>query len=121
MTNQPRYEPQVEDGTLYLEHERTRLEVGTMDQIVELVGGETYTLEYTARQGAAAWLSTDDDETITFDVRDAVREMPHTPDLVSNLENCPIDESTADGVPKRTALFVDLITEIWDSKGNLET
>ncbi|WP_226042859.1 hypothetical protein [Natrinema sp. DC36] len=120
MTDHPRYEPQIEAETLYLERDQHRLEVGPMESIVELAGGETYTVEYTDRQSAAAWLSTDDDNTITFDVREVVGEMPHTQDLVSNLENCPIDETTDAGIPKRTALFVDLVTEIWESKGNLE-
>lgn len=120
MTDQPRYEPRIEDETLYLERDEHRLEVGPMETIVELAGGETYTLEYTDRQSAAAWLPTDDDNTITFDVREVVGEMSHTQDFVTNLEHCPIDETGADGAPKRTALFVDLLTEIWDSKGTLE-
>lgn len=120
MTDHSRYEPQIEAETLYLECKQHRIEVGTMDCIVELAGGESYTIEYTDRQSAAAWLLTDDDNTITFDVREVVGEMPHTQDLVSNLENCPINETTVDGDPKRAALFVDLVTEIWDSKGNLD-
>ena len=121
MTDQPRYEPRIKDGTLYLDGEGRSLEVGSMDHVVELAGGETYTIEYTDRQSAAAWLETDDDNRITFDVREVVGELPHTPDLVTNLENAPLDETTDDGYPKRTALFVDLFTEILDSKGNLES
>ncbi|WP_090620714.1 hypothetical protein [Natrinema salaciae] len=120
MTDNPRYEPRITNETLYLEHDHHRLEVGSMETVVELVGGETYTLEYTDRQSAAAWLSTGDDNTVTFDVREVVGEMTHTRDFVTNLENCPIDETDADGVPKRTALFVDLLTDIWESKGNLD-
>ncbi|UHQ98481.1 hypothetical protein HYG81_23135 (plasmid) [Natrinema zhouii] len=33
----------------------------------------------------------------------------------------PLEETTADGYPKRTELFVDLVTETRDTKGNLET
>ncbi|WP_222912942.1 hypothetical protein [Natrinema sp. SYSU A 869] len=120
MTDQPRYEPRIADETLYLEREGNSLEVGSMEHIVELAGGETYTIEYTDRQSAAAWLETDDENAITFDVREAVGDLPHTPDLVTNLENCPLEETTDDGYPKRTTLFVDLLTEIWDSKGNLD-
>ncbi|MFP8953511.1 hypothetical protein ACLI4Z_11125 [Natrialbaceae archaeon A-arb3/5] len=120
MTDHPQYEPRIEDGTLYLDDEGHRLEVGPVDDIVELVGGETYTLEYDDRQSAAAWLDTDDDNRITFDVRDVVGEMTHTSAFVTNLENCPVDETTTEGHPKRTALFVDLLTDIWDAKGNLE-
>ncbi|WP_226482810.1 hypothetical protein [Natrinema amylolyticum] len=120
MTDNPRYEPRIEDETLYLERGQRRLEVGPMASIVELVGGETYTLEYTDQQSAAAWLATDDDNTITFDTREVVGEMPHTEEFVANLENCSIDETTADGYPKRTSLFVDLLLEIWESKGNLD-
>ncbi|ELY92205.1 hypothetical protein [Natrialba taiwanensis] len=119
MTAQPRYEPRIEDETLYLDHDGDRLEVGPMEHIVDRIG-ETYTLEYTEEQSAAAWLQTDSDNTITFDVREVVGKMTHTQEFVANLENCPLDQTTPDGEPKRTALFVDLITEIWDSKGNLD-
>lgn len=61
MTDQPRYEPRIADGTLYLERDDHSLEIGSMDHIVELAGGETYTIEYTDEQSAAAWLDTDDD------------------------------------------------------------
>lgn len=120
MTDQPRYEPRIADGTLYLERDDHSLEIGSMEQIVELAGGETYTIEYTDRQSAAAWLDTDDENQITFDVREAVGELPHSPEFVTNLENAPLEETTDEGYPKRTSLFVDLFTEILDSKGNLE-
>lgn len=120
MTDHPRYEPRIEDGTLFLDGESDSLEVGPVESIVELAGGETYTIEYTDRQSAAAWLPTDSENTITFDVREIVGEMSHTQEFVTNLENCPLDETTGDGYPKRTTLFVDLITEIWEAKGTLD-
>lgn len=119
MTDHPRYEPRIEDETLYLEREGHCLEVGRMKSIVELAGGETYTIECTDQQSAVAWVKTDSNNRISFDVREVVGEIPHTRDLVTNLENCPLDKTTADGYPKRTSLFVDLLTEIWNLKGNI--
>ncbi|WP_256464815.1 hypothetical protein [Halosolutus gelatinilyticus] len=39
-----RYETDVRDVVLYVESDDGWIEIGTMDDIFELVGGETYTL-----------------------------------------------------------------------------
>ncbi|WP_226482816.1 hypothetical protein [Natrinema amylolyticum] len=119
-TDQPRYEPRIADETLYLKRDDHSLEIDSMKHIVKLAGGETYTIEYTDQQTAAAWLDTDDENAITFDVREVVGELPHTPEFATNLENAPLEETTDDGHSKRTSLFVDHFTEILDSKGNLD-
>ncbi|AEH38368.1 hypothetical protein [Halopiger xanaduensis] len=120
MTDRTRYEAALENGTLYLEDDDARIEIGPMDAVVELIGGETYTLEYDDRQSAAAWLPTDDDNTITIDVRDSVLDWAYTEDFTTNVGNSPLEQTGDSGYPIRTEVFADMVTSIWDSKGHME-
>lgn len=119
MTEPLRYDATIEDGTLFLEGEHERLEIGPMSAILELVGGETYTLEYEPRQSTVSWLSTDEDDTITFDVRDALIDWAYTEEFVANVRESPLERTDENGYPIRTAVFVDMVTAIWNSKGNV--
>lgn len=119
MTGPTRYETKIEGETFSIESDEGWLKVGPMDAVLDLLGGQTYTLEYTDRQSAVSWLDTDEDNTLTIDLRERLSEMSYTDDFVTNLENCPLDESGESGYPKRTELFADLMAEILDSKGNL--
>ncbi|WP_435366122.1 hypothetical protein [Haloarchaeobius sp. DYHT-AS-18] len=119
MTKPTRYRTKIEDGVFSVEQDEGWLEVGPMDGIVDLLGGETYTLEYTNKQASAAWLDTDESNTITIDVRESLAEMSFTDDIVSNLLNTPLEDGES-GYPKRTELFADLFGKILDSKGNLD-
>ncbi|MFB6188313.1 MAG: hypothetical protein ABEI57_00365 [Halapricum sp.] len=120
MTTPKRHETRVEDGRFYIEYEDDWLEIGPMDDIVELLGGETYTLEYTEQQAAAAWLNTDDDGTLTIDVRDSITSMSFRAEFVRNLATTPLNEAGDSGSPLRTELFADLMETILESKGNLD-
>lgn len=120
MTEPNRYEAVIENDILYLEHEEGLLEVGSMDAIVELFGGETYTLEYTDRQSAAAWISTDDDNTIAIDVREELADWAYTAEFGASVADNPLDESGESGYPLRTEVFVDTVIAIWDAKGDID-
>lgn len=115
-----RYEGRIEDGTLVLAGEYERLEVGSMETILELIG-ETYTVEYGPRERAAAWVDADADGTITFDVREAVTDWAYTETFVANVRDCPLEVTDDRGYPLRTAVFAELVTTIWDEKGHLES
>lgn len=121
MTERTRYDGVVENGTLYLEGDGTRIEVGPMDAVVDLIGGETYTLEYNDRQSTVAWLSTDEDNTITFNVREELVDWAYTEELVTNVGESPLDQTGESGHPIRTEVFVDMVTSIWDAKGNMDS
>ncbi|NGM69795.1 hypothetical protein G6M89_12385 [Natronolimnobius sp. AArcel1] len=120
MTDPTRYEGAVDDGTLYLVEGDHWIKIGQMDAVVDLIGGETYTLEYDEKQSSVAWLSTDDDNTITFDVREELVDWVYTEDLVRNVAEASLEQTGDSGHPIRTEVFVDMVTSIWDSKGNLE-
>jgi DNA-dependent RNA polymerase auxiliary subunit epsilon len=116
-----RFQTRIDDGVLYVEgfEDDQWFEVGAMDAVVELVGGETYTIEYGDRQQVVSWLNTDEDGTITFDVRDTIDDVSFDREFVTNLTDTGL-ETGDDGYPKRTVFFADMMTEIWDSKGNLD-
>lgn len=115
-----RYDTRIDDGTLYIETDGDDLEIGSMDEICELLGGETYTIEYDDEARAAGWLQTDEDGTITFDVRDTIDDMDYDDTFVERMAAEPLDRETSAGYRVRTAEFADLMAEIWDSKGNVE-
>jgi hypothetical protein len=116
-----RYETRVDDGTLYVEGTAADwLEVGSLDDIVALAGGETYTLEYDDYGRAADWVATDDEGVLSFEVRETLADMSYQEDFVQALEGASLEETDEEGYPRRTALFTDLMTRIWDSKGNVE-
>lgn len=116
-----RYETDVRGGVLYLEGEEGWLEVGSMDDVVELVGGETYAIQYDERQRTVSWLDVDEDGTLEFDVRDTVRGMSYDREFVDTIAGIDPDGTDDEGYPTRASVFADLMTTIWDSKGDLES
>lgn len=114
-----RYDTDVRDGVLFLEADESWVEVGPMDDICELLGGETYTLDYDNRQRQVGWLDTDEDGTITFDVRETLTDMDYDREFIRNIADVDADRTDDDGYPLRVSVFTDMMQTIWDSKGNL--
>lgn len=117
MAEHTRYGTKIDDGTLFVEGTTGEwLEVGTMSDVTDLVG-ETYTIEYTNRQAAAAWIDTDEDNTITVDVRERVAEMTFDGEFVDELESASPTETVQAGHPERTERFAALLTDALQSAG----
>ncbi|WP_435320765.1 hypothetical protein [Haloarchaeobius sp. TZWSO28] len=110
-----RYEPDCVDGTLFLVSEGDRVEIGAVDDIVDSVGGETYTIEYDDTQSTQPWLETDDGE-LTVDVRETVTTMTHPEELVAGLRDLDM-ETDRYGLPTRTVEFANRFVDILDSQG----
>lgn len=116
-----RYDTRIDaDDTLYVESGEGELEVGDMSDVCEILGGDTYTLEYDEKARATGWLRTDEDGTISFDVRETIDEMDFDERFVRKLADAAIDRETPEGYPERTARFAELMREIWDSKGAVD-
>lgn len=109
------YEPEEEDGTLFLVAEGRRVEVGTVDDIVAAVGGETYAIEYDDDQRMQPWLDTEDG-VLEIDVRDSVTTMTHESELVSDLLEHDM-ETGRYGLPTRTVEFADRFVDILEQQG----
>jgi hypothetical protein len=115
-----RYDTIIRDDVLYLEGEDSWFEIGSINDICSLVGGETYTIEYDERQRTVGWLDTDSDGTLSFDVRETIAEMDYNDDFVATLETIDSNKTDEEGYPLRASVFADLMIEIWNSKGNLD-
>ncbi|WP_435345918.1 hypothetical protein [Haloarchaeobius sp. HRN-SO-5] len=111
-----RYEPECVDGTLWLVSDADRVEVGTVDDVVDAVGGETYTIEYDEAQRKQPWLDTEDGE-LTVDVRESVTTMSHTGEFVSALRDVDMGTDRY-GLPTRTVEFADRFVDILDAQGD---
>jgi|GEM_PF-1093122 hypothetical protein len=108
----------IEDDVVELETESGWLYVGTTDDVVALAGGPTYELQYD-EPDRYSWLDTDDDGVLRFDVLETVESMTHPPEFVETVADVPLDEPDAEEYPKRTAVFMDVLTEAWGRKGGV--
>lgn len=114
-----RYETRIENGTFSIESPNGWLRIGEMETICDLVGGETYTIEYDDKARTVSWLNTEEDGTVTFDVCETLEEMSYDEDFISPLTNIDRDATDEEGTLLRAAVFTDMMTDIWDSKGNI--
>jgi hypothetical protein len=110
-----RYEPEVDGGTLFLVRDDHRVEVGSVDDVVDAAGGETYRIEYDDTQRTQPWLDTDDGA-LDVDVRDSVTSMTHTPEFVAEVEQFDM-RTDRYGLPTRTVEFADRFVDILDEQG----
>ena len=110
-----RYEPECVDGTLFLVDDDDRVEVGTVDDVVAAVGGDTYTIEYDQKQRTQPWLDTDDGA-LDVDVRETVTTLPHTAETVSELREYDM-ETERYGLPTRTVEFADRFVDVLERQG----
>lgn len=113
-----RHDVKREDGRIWLEDDEW-IEVGKVEDIVALAGGPTYTVEYDDAEATAAWLSLDDQQVLKFDVVETLVTMDFPAEFASTIAAVPIDEG--EKYPRRTEVFVDTMTSIWDAKGNPES
>ena len=111
-----RYEPECWDGTLFLVAGDERVKIGNLDDIVDLVGGETYVIEYDERQRKQPWLDTDDG-VLEIDVHDSVTTITHTEALVAELRKYDMGTDRY-GLPERTVKFANLLVGIFERQGS---
>lgn len=110
-----RYEPECADDTLFLSAEHDRIEVGTVDDIVDAIGGETYAIEYDEKQRTQSWLDTDEG-ILEIDVRETVTTLAHTEETVSKLHEYDM-ETDRYGLPTRTVEFANEFIDILEQQG----
>lgn len=113
-----RYTPDCVDGTLFLVSEDGggRLEIGTVDDVVDAIGGETYVIEYDDQQRTQPWLRTDDG-VLEIDVREAVTTLPHSEDKVAELVDYDMSTDRY-GLPTRTVEFANQLVDILERQGS---
>ncbi|MCG1003184.1 MULTISPECIES: hypothetical protein [Halobacterium] len=112
-----RYEPVVEDDTLVLvaDTRDDRVEIGTVDDVVAAMGGDTHPIEYDQKQRKQPWLDTDGG-VLDVDVHEAVTTLPHTPETVAEVRDYGMDTERY-GLPRRTVEFANELVDILEQQG----
>lgn len=109
----------IEDGIVHLIGDE-RIDVGSAADVVELAGGEVCEVEYDEDvANTDAWTDTDEDNVLRFDVVDTIESMDFPADFAAQVAQVAHD-ADAGKISSRTEFFVDMMTSIWDSKGNLD-
>lgn len=113
-----RYEPECVDGELRLAADdvNDRLEVGTLDDVVDAVGGEVHTIEYDRKQRTQPWLDVSDG-VLEIDVREAATTLRHTETFVAQLREYSMDTDRY-GLPARTVEFANGLVDILERQGS---
>ncbi|MFB6296175.1 MAG: hypothetical protein ABEH66_04950 [Halobacteriales archaeon] len=115
-----RHETRIEDGRLYVETGDGDLDLGSMEDVLSITGGETYTITYEEDYARVTdWLDLDEAGEMTIDVRDTLATMSYPRDFVGQLAERSMDAEEG-GVPERTRYFTETMIHVWEEKGNLD-
>lgn len=109
-----RYEPECENGTLFLVSGDDWVEVGDIDDVVDAMGGDTFSIEFDEKQRTQPWLETDDGK-LVIDVRDTVTTLPFTPEQVAELREYDMGTDRY-GLPTRTYEYANILVDILDQE-----
>ncbi|WP_225334286.1 hypothetical protein [Halomicrobium urmianum] len=107
----PRYGTFVEGGAVYVESGDGAVEVGSLDEVIEGVGGPAWTISYTAAEKRRYPEEVTADEGLTVDVVDMMRTMTHGERFVATLAACPAEASGDAVLSPRMGLFVGKLLE----------
>lgn len=113
-----RYAIEDRNGRLVATGDGETLPIGTMDDVVAGIGGETYTISYDETQQTQPWLETTDGD-LEIDVRDAVTTLRFGQEVFDALAGASMDESKY-GMPERSVKFADIVVDIWEEQGRNE-
>jgi len=113
-----RHDTKLEDETLLIEWDDEWVEIGTLDALLDLFGGETYEIEYDDAQSKVPWLENSlEDNTLSFDVVETVTDMDFDDEFTEEVVEAPLDSVGNQGHPLRTETFVAKMIEIWEAQG----
>ncbi len=108
-----RYPLSVDDGTVYVEADVGRIEVGPVDTILDIVGGSAWTIRYDDWEKRNYPELDTSDEGLTVDVVDTIESMTLGEGFVRTLRSQPVQVLTEepDVVSPRLGLFVGRLIE----------
>lgn len=116
-----RYGTTIEDGTVYVDADLGRIEIGDLDTIIDLIGGPAWTIRYVDEDIERYPDLDTSDEGLTVDVVDTIEAMTFSGAFVETLKAQPTtiptthnDGDTAaadDVVSPRLGLFVGRLLE----------
>jgi hypothetical protein len=115
-----RYDTRIKDGRIYIETGTGDMDVGSLEHIYSITGGNKYTITYDNDfAGATDWLDLDEDGAMTIDVRETLESMDFPAAFVERLSARSPDAGDGE-IPERAAFFAESIVTAWDQKGNFE-
>ncbi|WP_136687946.1 hypothetical protein [Halorhabdus amylolytica] len=115
-----RYGTIVEDGTVYVESgdagladDGERLEIGPLEDTLDVIGGHSWTITYTEEEKARHPEMDTSDEGLTVDVVDVMQAMTHSERFVETLSSHPAERPSddPDAIAPRMGLFVGKLLE----------
>lgn len=108
-----RYETHVEEETVYVGTPDGPLEVGAVGDVLDVVGGPAWRIEYSE---AVRDLGMDtSDEGLVVDVVDMMQAMTHSERFVETLSAQPVEPTDEDEISPRLGLFVGKLLENLES------
>jgi hypothetical protein len=110
-----RYATIVEDGTIYVGTDEGRLTVGEVEAALEVVGGPSWTIQYSEEYKQRHPKTATADEGLTVDVVDMMQAMTHSERFVETLAAQPAEPTDGDDVSPRLGLFVGKLLENLES------
>ncbi len=110
-----RYETFVDDEVIYVGTKDGPLEVGPLDEALDVVGGHSWTISYSEETTQRHPSLDTSDEGLTVDVVDCIHAMTHSERFVQTLAAQPTTPPSTDEISPRLGLFVGKLLE------NLET
>jgi hypothetical protein len=111
----PRYATHVEDGIIYVGTGDGRLAVGDVSTALDVVGGPSWTITYSAEEKDRYPETDTSDEGLTVDVVDMMQAMTHSERFVETLAALPAEPTADDNVSPRLGLFVGKLLENLES------
>jgi hypothetical protein len=110
-----RFETRIENETVYVGTPDGPLKVGGLDQLLDVVGGPSWRIEYSdAAKDRHPGMDTSD-EGIVVDVADMMQAMTHSERFVETLAALPAEPTEGDDVSPRVGLFAGKLLENLES------
>lgn len=105
------HSPVVDDGIVVIETTDGPIEVGELSEILELLGGPSWTITYSEWERRRYPDLDTADEGITLDVVDVINAMALDREFVDEIATLPAEPTAAGAVSPRLGLFVGRLLE----------
>lgn len=106
-----RYETFLEDGTVYVGAPGGRLEIADLDDVLDAVGGPSWTITYSKSEKDRHPGMDTSDEGLTVDVVDVMHTMTFSERFVETMAAHPTETLDGDALSPRAGLFVGKLLE----------
>jgi hypothetical protein len=110
-----RFETHVEDDTVYVGTPDGPLEVGALSDLLDVVGGPAWTIQYSDSAKEQHPGMDTSDEGLVVDVVDMMQAMTHSERFVETLAAQPAEPTQADDISPRLGLFAGKLLENLES------